>query len=178
MKQYNRSNFHKHTFCIFRQITATEETSLNFTYKSKSGSEYCFTEQGVYRRSSHWGRAANCRWILSETTAYKNQNVVCGYANWTDFYTNNETAALFFITLDLTQQKVSYQHKDASNDQERLLRTASETAKRIKEIKNILYQDDWAKYLDIVNVEKARTQLLEELVNTETPLVKLKSKYL
>lgn len=178
MKVYNRSNFHKHTFCIFKQIPKEEELQILFTYKSKSGSEYSFTDAGVYRKSSHWGRAANCRWILTETTDYKNQNVVCGFAHWTDFYPNNETDALFFIVVDWIEKKVSYQHKGAPNYNGQFLRTATETAKRIKEIKSILHQDDWAKYLKIEDLEKSRAILVEQLVNTKTQLTKLKSEWL
>ncbi len=174
MKYYNRSNFHKHTFCIFKQIPVEETAGLIFTYKSKSSSEYCFTDQGVYRRSSHWGRAANCRWILTETTDYKNQNVVCGFAHWTDFYPNNETDALFFIVVDWTEKKVSYQHKGAPNFNGQFLRTASETAKRIKEIKSILQQDDWAKYLDVEDIEKSRVLFIEQLLNSANSLVLVK----
>ena len=63
-KTYNKTNFHKHTFCIFKEVDFETIQNLKPNYKSKSGSSYFFTDQGVYRLSNHWGRAANCKWRL------------------------------------------------------------------------------------------------------------------
>ena len=70
-KKYNKNNFHKHTFCEFTEVDATTISNIEWHYKSKSGSGYCFTEQGVYRISNHWGRAANCRWRLISRASSK-----------------------------------------------------------------------------------------------------------
>ncbi len=88
---YNRNNFHKHTFCLFQQVDAFALADVKLGYKSNSGSEYYFTEIGVYRKSNHWGRAANCRWRLLVNSEYKNQTEIIGFARWNDFYSNNET---------------------------------------------------------------------------------------
>ena len=45
---YHRNNFHKHTFCLFQQVNFSVLTDLKLGYKSDSGSEYYFTEMGVY----------------------------------------------------------------------------------------------------------------------------------
>ena len=103
LKKYNKTNFHKHTFCEFIEVDTNAIPNIEWHYKSKSGSGYCFTEQGVYRISNHWGRAANCRWRLissassntSSRAKINNSQHRIGYAKWTDFYPNNETEKLF-----------------------------------------------------------------------------------
>ena len=64
MEQYHKNNFHSHTFCEFVAVESLPKIFSTPNYKSKSGSSYFFTEEGVYRSSNHWGRAANCRWRL------------------------------------------------------------------------------------------------------------------
>ena len=76
MSIYTKHNFHKHTFCLFQQVDNSVLTDLKLSYKSNSGSEYYFTEIGVYRKSNHWGRAANCRWRLITNSEYKNQKEI------------------------------------------------------------------------------------------------------
>ena len=100
VKKYNKSNFHKHTFCEFTEVEASTIPTIEWQYKSKSGSGYCFTAEGVYRSSNHWGRAANCRWRLISSTKViskinNSQNRI-GYAKWTDFYQNNEIENIFY----------------------------------------------------------------------------------
>ena len=67
-KTYNKTNFHKHTFCIFHEVDFDVVKELKPNYTSKSGSSYYFVESGVYRFSNHWGRAANCKWRLSRNS--------------------------------------------------------------------------------------------------------------
>jgi hypothetical protein len=97
MKTYNQNNFHKHTFCLWKEVSPADFEVQKPQFKSKSGSEYYFTTEGVYRTSNHWGRAANCRWRLVSQGNYKSQHTIVGFAKWTDFYPNDETAKLFFI---------------------------------------------------------------------------------
>ena len=81
MKTYNQSNFFKHTFCEFQEIDRFEFPE-DTNYKSKSKSMYFYTDEGVYRKSNHWGRVANCRWKLVTDSKYKNQKIAligCGY---------------------------------------------------------------------------------------------------
>lgn len=171
---YHRNNFHKHTFCLFQQVEVSSIADLKLGYKSDSGSEYYFTEVGVYRKSNHWGRAANCRWRLIPNSAYKNQTEIIGFARWTDFYPNNETEQLFYIELD--GEEVHFYHKDNPNYNQQILRNASETAKRIKEIKEVLQRDSWAKYLNLDDFESKKAKILADLVNTNETFVNLKTK--
>ena len=99
MKTYNSTNFFKHTFCEFQQVddfTFLEKTN----YKSKSESSYFYTDEGVYRKSNHWGRVANCRWKLISNENYKNQQIVIGFAKWIDFYPINSSEKIFFIDVN------------------------------------------------------------------------------
>ena len=96
MNSYTKHNFHKHTFCLFQQVDNSVLSDLKLGYKSNSGSEYYFTEVGVYRKSNHWGRAANCKWRLeSNNNNPTNRNRV-GYAKWTDFYQDNDRENIYF----------------------------------------------------------------------------------
>lgn len=176
MKKYNRYNFFKHTFCEFREVAADAVPSRPPHYKSESGSTYYFDDLGVFRYANHWGRAANCRWRL--ITDNKTQNgYKWGYALWSDFYPNNESEKLFFITVDFEKQEVLYQHKGSLTPNQNLpiiFRSAPETAKRIKLIKEILFTDDWAKYLDLMDIISTRKNVIGELISTDKSLMQIK----
>ncbi|MBA4153474.1 MAG: hypothetical protein C0512_03905 [Flavobacterium sp.] len=134
-------------------------------FKSKSGSEYFFTKEGVYRISNHWGRAANCRWRLIVLENYKNQETKVGFAKWIDFYPNDETTNLFFIQVDFDKNTVDFFHKEMPfYDGKAVLRNASETAKTIRIIKQVLNEEDWAKYLEYEDLEGLREEVVMKMV--------------
>lgn len=170
---YNRFNFHKHTFCLFKQVDATTIVGEIPHYKSASGSEYFFTEQGVYRKSNHWGRAANCRWRLETQAAYKNQSTVVGYANWIDFYPNNETEKWFYIDVDWVANQAFFFHKNDPNYRGQLLRNANETAKRIQKINEVLQQDHWKKYTQVYDEDVALQRIVAYLITTNETLFQI-----
>lgn len=174
MNSYNKFNFHKHTFCLFQQVEGTTEADLKLGYKSASGSAYFFTELGVYRKSNHWGRAANCRWRLITNADYKNQTETLGFAKWTDFHPNNDTEKLFFIEINEAKNEVHFNHKNHPNYAHQIVRNASDTAKRIKEIKNVLQTTSWAKHLIFDDFEEIKRKMLTELSNTNESFVNLK----
>lgn len=176
-KKYNKTNFHKHTFCEFIEVDVAAIPNIEWHYKSKSGSGYCFTEEGLYRISNHWGRAANCRWrlISNSNSKINNSQARIGYAKWTDFYPNNETEALFYIDVNFDTKEVTFQHKNNPNyDGKALLRNASETAKVIRQIKEILESDTWAKYLDFDDLEQLRNEIILKLIQTSTSFAEIK----
>ena len=111
-KKFNQYNFYRHTFCIFYEVENNTIENLKINYKSKSGSSYYYTDDGVYRKSNHWGRAANCRWKLEANSNLKNKNSRVGYAKWSDFYPNNEQDNLFYIDVDFETQTVDFKHKE------------------------------------------------------------------
>ncbi len=176
MKKYNRFNFFKHTFCEFLEVSEEEVSSRTANYKSESGSIYYFDDAGVYRYSNHWGRAANCRWRLISTKS-KSNGYKWGRALWSDFFPNNESEKLFFIEVNLETQEVHYQHKGKLHiDTETVpvLRTAIETAKRIKQIKELFVSNEWAKYLTVLDIISTRNWLIEELISTNKSIMQLK----
>ncbi len=177
MKTYYQNNFHKHTFCLWKEVSQFDFDLQKLHFKSKSGSEYFFTEEGVYRISNHWGRAANCRWRLIALENYKNQETKVGFAKWTDFYPNDETTNLFFIQVDFEKKTVDFFHKDMPfYDGKAVLRNASETAKTIKILKQILNEEDWAKYLEYEDLDELRKEICFQLQYTTSSINEIKRK--
>jgi hypothetical protein len=159
---------------LFQQVEYTAVADLKWGYKSASGSAYYFTELGVYRKSNHWGRAANCRWRLITNADYKNQTETLGFAKWTDFHPNNDTEKLFFTEINEAKNEVHFNHKNHPNYAHQIVRNASDTAKRIKEIKNVLQTTSWAKHLIFDDFEEIKRKMLTELSNTNESFVNLK----
>lgn len=171
---YNKHNFFRNTFCEFTQIDNFDLKGKTPDYKSKSGSNYYFTNEGVYRVANHWGRAANCRWRLLPNSNYKNQTIICAFANWTDFYPNDETQKWYFI--DYNGSEILFQHKNSIKFKNQVLRNAKETQKRIQELKKIIETNNWFTYL-IGEIEVIRMALIHDLIFTDKPLFQLFSKY-
>lgn len=173
-KTYNRFNFHRHTFCVFDEVAMQSIEGKKADYKSKSGSSYFFTEDGVYRLSNHWGRAANCKWRL-QTTISNSFRTKLGFANWSAFHPDNETEKLYFITVDFENQTVQYQHKCSPDYQENyVLRTTAETTKVIKSIRELFSSDSWAKHFENAEIEMLRKIIIENLITTNQSLLEIK----
>lgn len=179
IKRYSRLNFHSHTFCVWKQVFDNEWKTHDSGFKSKSGSHYFFTKEGVYRISNHWGRVANCRWRIVSNEKVKNQSEVVGFAKWTDFYHNDENALLFFIQVDFKTKEVNYFHKDALfYSGNFVLRNAVETAKAIQNIKEILWETHWAKYLNYKAIDQLRCEIIEKLITSHRTFLEIKKDYL
>ena len=173
-KTYNRFNFHRHTFCVFTEVPMKSIDTIKIDYKSKSGSSYYFTEDGVYRLSNHWGRAANCKWRLQTTNSNLSRTKL-GFANWSAFHPDSETDKLYFITVDLENQIVNYQHKCSREYQKKfVLRTAAETTKVIKSIRELFSSDAWAKHFAITEIEMLRKIIIEKLITTNQSVLEIK----
>ena len=188
-KIYNKTNFHNYTFCIFQEVGLEVLQELSLNYKSKSGSCYYFTKTGVYRLSNHWGRAANCKWRLSRKSITvtlsavevpNNNRTKLGYANWSDFYPDNDYQKLYFVKVDFNTQTVQFYHKQSQeNTTEKVLRTATDTTKLIKQIRMLFDEIAWTKYLkDQKNIEVLRKEIIEELVNTNKSFQEIRKNYL
>jgi hypothetical protein len=177
-KEYNKSNFHKHTFCIWQEADIEVIKDLTIHYVSVSGSHYSFTNDGVYRISNHWGRAANCRWRLQSKDGYKNQHSKIGFAYWTDFYPNDDISKLFFIKINFDTKEVSFHHKDSEATLNKVIyRNANDTAKRINFIKEVLLQTNWAKHLQYETLEILRVDIIKELIDSNKSFLTIKQKY-
>ena len=170
MKVYNQFNFFKHTFCEFQQVNKfdfPEETN----YKSKSESMYFYTDEGVYRKSNHWGRVANCRWKIMANATYKNQQIVTGFSKWTNFYPINSNEKIFFIAVDFEGKTAILQPKLAASV--RYCFTFSEAQKRIKEITYLFKEDAWAKYFE-TEIKELRFKIISEYMRSEKSIQEIK----
>ncbi|MDG2194545.1 MAG: hypothetical protein P8K77_06825 [Polaribacter sp.] len=171
MKTYSRYTFFKHTYCEYKELELNFFTECPVHYKSKTGSLYSYTKEGVYRYSNHWGRVADCRWKLLVNKAYKNQTYRTGFAKWTDFYPINETEKLFYIEVDFNLKKANFQYKTATS--EAFLFTAIAAQKRIRQIHQLFSSDTWANYFE-QPIDVLRKALILELVNSNKTLQQVK----
>jgi hypothetical protein len=178
IKTYNKTNFHKHTFCIFKEVDSDAIIDLKLSYKSKSGSRYYFTESGVYRLSNHWSRVANCRWrLINENDNSKNERTKLGFAKWTDFHSDNDYEKLYFTEVTNTSE-VNYFHKNTENYSNQVLRTSVETTKLIKQIRTLLEETAWAKYLNNDDVETLRKKIVQKMITTNQTFNEIRKYYL
>jgi hypothetical protein len=171
LKTYNSTNFFKHTFCEFQEVdnfTFPENTN----YKSKSDSQYFYTKEGVYRKSNHWGRVANCRWKLISNENYKNQNTVIGFAKWSDFTPINSSEKIFFISVNFNDKTAKI--KSIKKNSTHHLFTFSEAQKRIKQIQYLFKNDKWAKYFDL-EINELQFKIISEFINTNKTLQEIKT---
>jgi hypothetical protein len=175
---YNRSNFHNRTFCIFEEVDLEVINPLKPNFKSKSGSSYYFTEEGVYRLSNHWGRAANCKWRLISDPKNDNRTKL-GFANWNAFYPDNDFEKLYFIEVNYDTQSVNYYHKQTENyTLDKILRTASETTKRIKQIRILYEETAWTNHLKEANSDMLRNEIIQKLISSNASFQEIRRDYL
>ena len=88
---YGIHNYFMGTTAVFEPCP---DPTRSPSFVSKSGSEYWYTEDGVIRRSNHWGTGiASCDWLLGadgrsswDTTAPKNMR--SGFCRFADFHPN------------------------------------------------------------------------------------------
>ena len=173
MKTYNQTNFFKHTFCEFQQIDNFEFPE-NTNYKSKSNSFYFYTNEGVYRKSNHWGRVANCRWKIIANEKYKNQQVIIGFAKWTDFYPINSAEKIFFIDVNFETKSVKIQPKRENETQ--FLYSFSDAQKRIKKINHLFNDDKWAAHFHL-NLKELQTKVITNFINSDKTLQEIKKNF-
>ncbi len=175
---YYRNTFYKNTFCNFRAVDISKIETLKCGYISTK-SKYYFTSKGVYRQSNHWGRVASCRWRLQSLNVKVNQVSTVGYANWTDFYSNNEVEKLFFLYYSKRDNTITFHHKDSAYYTKNVcLRTAKDTAKAVRQCKELLETDTWTKYLSYDNINVLRKEWLHKIITTQTSLLKLRQEML
>lgn len=178
-KKYTKYNFHKNTFCIFKEVEYDLVKNFRIDYKSKSGSSYIYTENGVYRIADHWGRAADCRWRLESSNDFKNQKMSVGYANWIDFHENDEETNFYFILIDFKNKKAHFHHKNTMMYEEKyFLRNAKEVSKTMRIIHQILKEESWAKYLEYKDIDVIRFEICTSLQYSNVSFLKIKNKYI
>lgn len=181
-KTYNKTNFHKYTFCIFKEVAIDAIQDLKLNYKSKSGSCYYFVEKGVYRLSNHWSRVAHCKWRLVKNSDFEVSNsnrTKLGYANWSDFYSDNDLDKIYFLEADYESKSVHFYHKQSSNySSDKVLRTSSETTKLIKQIRTLFEETAWAKYLKADAIDVLRKEIIEEMISTNKSFQEIRRRFL
>lgn len=179
---YNKTNFHKHTFCVFSEASIEIIKDLKLNFKSKSGSSYYFVENGVYRLSNHWARVANCKWRLinfNENLDSKDNKNKLGFAKWTDFYQDNDFEKLYFVEVNYDAKIVNFYHRRSENYNEvKILRTAGETAKLIKQIRILFDQTAWTKYLKTDVIDVVRKEIIENLINSNQSFHEIRRAFL
>ncbi len=165
----------KNTFCVFQEVLPNVIKDLKVQYDSKSGSKYFYTENGMYRLSNHWGRLANSKWRLEPLEPETDSKFKIGYAAWSEFYPDNAEEELYYLEVNYIKKTVNYQHKKYPNyDKKAVLRTSFETAKKIKQIRNLFALISWAKYYDYEDIEDLRKVIIEQLIYTNKTLEEIK----
>jgi len=182
IKTFNKTNFHKYTFCIFKEVDLDAIKDLKLHYKSKSGSCYFLVENGVYRLSNHWSRVANCKWRLVIDNINENRDgnrIKLGFAEWKDFYADNDVEKLYFLEADYASKTVNFYHKQSSNYSPiKVLRSSSETTKLIKQIRTLFEETAWAKYLNEENIDDLRKKIIEKMITTNQTFQEIRRGFL
>jgi hypothetical protein len=172
-------NAFKNTFCVFEELPLTAIEGLSVQYESKAGSSYYYTKEGMYRLSNHWGRLANSKWRLEPMEVETSTKHKLGFALWTSFYPDNATDKLYYLQANFDKKTVNYQHKNnPTYDQKAVLRTSFETAKRIKQIRNLFELTSWAKYFEYDDLDDLRMKIIIGLIYTEKSLEEIKREQL
>ncbi|WP_395045476.1 hypothetical protein [Flavobacterium sp.] len=182
IETYNKTNFHKHTFCIFQEVDFELIKNLKLNFKSKSGSSYYFVENGVYRLSNHWSRVANCKWRLDKNLNKQISNSTrnkLGFAKWSDFYADNDYEKLYFLEANFDFKSVNYYHKQSENySSDKIIRTSTETTKLIKQIRTLFEETTWAKYLNEENIDVLRKEIINRLINSNQSFQEIRREFL
>ncbi|WP_046756721.1 hypothetical protein [Kordia jejudonensis] len=175
---YHKQNFFRNTYCVFTTVSGENLANKKPDYTSKSGSQYFYTEEGVYRISSHWGRAATCRWRLQTDASNFRNGAKVGFAKWTSFYKDNDVEKLYFIKKSEFTQQYEYFHKEEpSYSPNYILRTAGDTKKVLRQLKVITTETKWAKYVPHDDLEDVREFLINGLITSKKSLQVLKREY-
>lgn len=168
-------NSFKNTFCVFHEVTLDSTEGLELQYDSKSGSKYFYTKEGMFRLSNHWGRLANSKWRLEPLDPETDSKTKLGFALWVNFYPDNALDELYYLEANYQNKTVNYQHKMNPNyDNKAILRTSSETTKRIKQVRNLFNLTSWAKYMVYDDLDFLRKKIIDELIFTNKPLEDIK----
>ncbi|QHI34754.1 hypothetical protein IMCC3317_00980 [Kordia antarctica] len=176
--KYTSQNFFKNTYCVFKTVDPEIIKDKKPQYVSQSGSQYFYTNDGVYRISSHWGRAATCKWRLQSDDSNSRIDSKVGFAKWTSFYKDNEVEKLYFIKKSEFANKYQYFHKEEpSYTSNYMLRTAEATRKVLRQIKVITTETKWAKYVPHDDLDDLRNYLINGLITSNKNLQELKRSY-
>ena len=165
----------KNTFCVFHEVLPDKISGMPVQYDSQSGSKYYYTKEGMYRLSNHWGRLANSKWRLKQLEPETESKFKIGFASWNEFYPDNAEEELYYLEANFEKRTVNYNHRNnPSYDKKAILRTSFDTAKRIKQIRNLFELTSWAKYFDYDDIDELRKEIIDELIFTNKTLDEIK----
>lgn len=168
-------NSFKNTFCVFQEVEISKVEGMPVQYDSKAGSQYFYTEVGMYRLSNHWGRLANSKWRLEPMEPETESKTKLGFAPWNEFYPDNAEEEIYYLEANFVKKTVNYQHRNNPNyDNKAILRTSFETTKKIKQIRNLLALTSWAKYFEYDDLDLLRQEIIKELIFTNKTLEEIK----
>ena len=168
-------NSFKNTFCVFQEVSLNSLKGLVVQYQSKSGSSYYYSKSGMYRLSNHWGRLANSKWRLEPLESESESKIKLGFAPWTNFYSDNALDELYYLEANYSKKTVNYQHRNnPTYNKKAILRTSLETAKKIKQIRNLFALTSWAKYFDYDDLDVLRKKIIDELIFSNKTLEEIK----
>ena len=102
-----------------------------------------------------------------------------GYANWSDFYPDNDFEKLYFIEVDYSIQSAHFNHfKNEKYSIDKVLRTSTETTKLLKQIRTLLEETAWTKHLKEETIEVLRKEIIEQLITTNKSFQEIKREFL
>ena len=172
-------NSFKNTFCVFKEVDIERTKNLKLQFKSKAGSSYYYTTEGMYRVSNHWGRLANSKWRLAPAEMESGSKTKVGFATWDDFYPDSPDETWYYIQADYQNNTANYQHRNNPEyDKKAILRTSFDTTKRLKQIRNLQQLTSWAKYFDYDDIDDLRKKIIEKLIYTNLPLDVIKYEFI
>ncbi|MFK7748489.1 MAG: hypothetical protein AB8B65_08870 [Kordia sp.] len=175
---YHKQNFFRNTYCVFKAVDFQSVKDKRPHFTSKSGSKYYYTNEGVYRVSAHWGRAATCRWRLQTDDSTTQNGAKVGFAKWTSFYKDNEVEKLYFIQKSEFTHTYEYFHKnEPAYNSTYILRTAGDTRKVLRQLKTIATETKWAKYIPHDDLEDLRNHYINGLITSNKTLPELRRSY-
>jgi hypothetical protein len=165
----------KNTFCVFHEVLPVVIEGMSVQYDSKSGSKYYYSKEGMYRLSNHWGRLANSKWRLEPLEPETHFKFKIGFASWSEFYPDNAEEELYYLEANFEKRTVNYQHRNNPKyDSKAILRTSFDTAKKIKQIRNLFELTSWSKYFDYDDIDALRKEIINELIFTNKTLEEIK----
>jgi len=109
---------------------------------------------------------------LINSTNYKNQDIVIGFAKWSDFNPINSVEKLFFITIDYENKTAKIESNKKTSI--KYLYTYSEAQKRVKQVTDLFKKDNWATYFDLEIIE-LRFKVLSKFINSDKSLQEIKN---
>lgn len=143
-------------------------------FKSNSNSVYFYTEKGVFRKSNHWGKVANCHWKIITKNNYKNQQTIIGFATWDSFFPINFSEKNITIVVDyqINTAKIQLQKEASKNPVFSFL----EAQQKLKKIRELLQNDSWTKYFT-QNPTEIKQLVIDEFLNSSKTIQQIKQEF-